>query len=177
MSRRQFFSRRRLPALWRRFPTMGRFRPNVGHVLPPNLEGEFPSLAGRIAFVRAAIEKEFDSAESRAQIAQNRFRRQQVAVIFGSLLTTVSATAQASFATVAWVGIVVAALSAATAAMTTVIRQKGGFSDYISERRKAERLRSLSFSYVCRSAPVEGDSDRPRHALRVQVAEICHKGD
>jgi hypothetical protein len=176
MSTRQFLNRRRLPALWRRFPTMGRFRANVGQVLPPDLEGEYPLLAGRISFVRAAVEKEFESAESRAQVAQNRYRRQQVAVIFGSLLTTVFAAAQASFATVAWIGIVVAALSAATAAMTTVIRQKGGFSEYISERRKAERLRSLSFSYVCRSAPAEADSDRERHAVRVQVAEICHKG-
>jgi Protein of unknown function (DUF4231) len=177
MSRRQFFSRQTLPALWRRFPTMGPFRPNTGQVIPPGLEREYPLLAERITFVRTAVEEEFETAEYRAQVSQNRYRRQQVTVIVGSLLTTVFATAQSSFATVAWIGVIVATLSAATAAITTVIRQRGAFSDYIAARRKAERLRSLSFSYVCRPAPAEGNTDEQRHALRLRVAEICHKAN
>jgi SMODS and SLOG-associating 2TM effector domain 3 len=168
--------RSKVPVVWRRFPILGRFRPSVGSLLPQDLETAYPLLGERIAFAREVIGPAFDAADGWSQIAQNRQRRQQVGVIASALLATVFAAAQASFTSAVWIGVVVAGLAAAGSAMTTFIRQDEALGDYVTQRRRAERLRSLCFTFLC-GAPAPGqDGDLERHDLRVRVAEICHPG-
>jgi hypothetical protein len=96
-------------------------------------------------------------------------------MIIGSLLATGFAAAQAAFPVAAWIGVVVATLAAATAAMTALIQQDGALHRYISERRKAERLRSLSFVFVSvQKSKGESQADQ-FHKLRSRVAAICHQ--
>ena len=167
----------RKPALLRRFPVLGRYRPLPEKLHPEELEDLYPHLADRIEFAREVIDEPFADADGRAMAAQNRHRRQRVAMIIGSLLATGFAAAQASFTSAAWIGVAVATLAAATATMTTLIQQDGALHRYISERRKAERLRSLSFTFVS-TPPPEGLSHIEHcHNLRSRVADICHQNE
>jgi hypothetical protein len=167
----------RKPALLRRFPVLWRYRPAREELHPKGLEQSYPRLADRITFARKVIDDPFAEANRRALAAQNRHRRQRVAMILGSLLATGFAAAQASFTSAAWIGVVVATLAAATATMTALIQQDEALHRYISERRKAERLRSLSFTFVSEPGP-EGSSQIDRfHKLRSRVAVICHQSE
>ena len=98
-------------------------------------------------------------------------------MIIGSLLATGFAAAQASFTTAAWIGVVVATLAAATATMTALVQQDGSLHKYISERRKAERLRSLSFTFVSHPVPEGQNQIDHCHELRSRVAAICHQNE
>jgi heme exporter protein D len=146
----------------------------VGPVLDNQIRSKDAGLQTRLAFVREVIEGPFQEADRRAKIAQNRYRRQRVAIIAASLLATAFAAAESSFNTATWIAVVVTALSAAGAALTSVVRQDEALGDYIRQRRRAEELRSALFVYVC--SPGTGQEEaKGRHSLRLKVAAICHQ--
>jgi hypothetical protein len=165
----------RRPKLLHRFPVLGPYRSEQKGLHYTWSEERFPLLKDRIATAREQIDPAFAEADDRALKAQNRERRQRVGMIVGSLLVTGFAAAQASFTATPWIGVVVATLAAATAAMTAFIRQEGSLHTYVSERRKAERLRSLSFRYVTQPKPEDKSPEDHLRELQHTVASIRYQ--
>jgi hypothetical protein len=166
----------RRPSLLRRFPILGRYRPQDLPLLSLGVEGQYPLLESRIAIAREILEDPFEEANQKALVCQNRHRRQRVALILGSLLSTAFGAAQAAYTSQVWIGVVVATLAAATAATSTLVQHDYAVRKYISERTKAERLRSLCFSYISAPSVLTVEPSDDKHELRQKAAAISHHG-
>ena len=73
----------------------------------------------------------------------------------------------------AWPGVVVATLGAATSALITVARRQGSLLNYLTARVRAERLRSLYFEYLA-GCPATDEAIRHQglRNLEQQVVQI-----
>jgi hypothetical protein len=126
-----------------------RFRPEPPDaLLDPDAARRYPLLRQQIVDADRLIYPFFAECDMTAQIEQNRHRQFTVLAIGGGLLTTVFGALQAWLQTVAWPGVVVATLGAATSALITVARRQGSLLNYLTARVRAERLRSLYFEYL-----------------------------
>jgi hypothetical protein len=156
-----------------------RFRPPPPD--PPLDQGaarRYPLLRDQIAEANRLIYPFFADWDATAQIEQNRHRWFTVLAIGGGLLTTVFGALQAWLQTVAWPGVVVATLGAATSALTTVARRQGSLHSYLTARVRAERLRSLYFEYVAdppasdEAARLERLRDLEQRVVQIQSAPV-----
>jgi hypothetical protein len=129
----------------------------------------YPALQQRLDDVESVIYPSFASCDQEAQVEQNRYRWFTVLAILGGLLTTTFGAVQAWLQSVAWPGVVVATLGAATSAITTVARRQGSLDNYLSARIRAERLRSLAFEHLAR-APEASEAGH-----RQQLRELEHR--
>jgi hypothetical protein len=90
------------PALIARFPKLF-WHPSLDAkwandwpVVPPEQPGEYPELAADLAVWREQLEPRFRRLDHQAQILQNQFWRQHVALIVGGLVATSLGTIQAA---------------------------------------------------------------------------------
>jgi len=155
--------RRRIPVL-SVFPRL-RFRPaSPPHPLTRSAVSRYPSLQPRLTEADKVIYPAYASCDEDAQAEQNRYRWLVVLSILGGLLTTTFGAVQAWLQSVAWPGIVVVTLGAATSAVTMVARRQGSLDNYLTARIRAERLRSLYFQYLAK--PPESSEAIHRQQLR-----------
>jgi hypothetical protein len=136
--------------------------PPIGdaHVQYPELGPLLDALDDRL------IEKfvEHDQAALRAQATYRRYR---LAAILGAAVTAVFGAVQASGGDAVWPGAVIAGAAALTAMFSNLQRQSRPLARYITERAKAEELRSLYFRHLSGQQKV-----KHRRPLERQVADI-----
>jgi hypothetical protein len=128
-------------------------------VRPENLE-QYPLLAADLALWCEQLEPRFRRLDHRAQILQNQFWRQRVALIAGGLVATALATVQAAMGG----GIVIlaafqAVLTGLLAGLTVLIRSRRAQHGYLSARLRAERIKSEFFLFLA-GAGDYADGDR-----------------
>ena len=102
--------------------------------LPARAPALFPALGPRIDDVEAVVMPAFGACDVEARQEQNRHRWFTLLAILGGLLTTTAGAAQAWLQSVAWPGIAVATLGAATSALITVSRRQDSLRRYLSAR-------------------------------------------
>ena len=110
-----------------------RFRPAPPEpLLALDAASRYPLLREQIVDADRLVYPFFAESDMTAQIEQNRHRWFAVLAIGGGLLTTVFGALQAWLQTVAWPGVVVATLGAATSALITVARRQGSLLNYLT---------------------------------------------
>ena len=171
--------------LRQRFALLGvlprwRFRPEPPEpLLDPDAASRYPLLREQIVDADRLIYPFFAECDTTAQFEQNRHRWYTVLAIGGGLLTTVFGALQAWLQTVAWPGVVVATLGAATSALITMARRQGSLLNYLTARVRAERLRSLYFEYLaaCPAADEavrhEGLRNLERQVVQIQSGPVA----
>jgi hypothetical protein len=149
--------RNRRPALLARFPRLF-WRSSVDDqwpddwpvVSPEHLE-EYPALSADLALWREQLESRFRKLDHRAQILQNQFWRQHVALIIGGLVATSLGAIQAALgAGVVGLAVAQAVLTGLLAGLTVVIRSRRAQQGYLEARLRAERLKSEFFLFLGR---------------------------
>lgn len=165
------------PALLARFPKIF-WRPSVDGewaddwpvVRQGQLE-EYPALRDDLAVWCEQLESRFRRLDHRARILQNQFWRQHLALIAGGLVATSLGAVQAAVGGgVVGLAVAQAVLAGALAGLTVLIRSRGSQQGYLTDRLRAERVKSEFFLFLARVGDyAAGD---PVAMLQQQVGEI-----
>jgi hypothetical protein len=109
---------------------------------------DYPELADDISAVDQVVTPAFHDADLSALRHQNRYRRQQVVIIVGSALLTGLGGLQAVFPGEKWPGLLLALLGALLAVLSNAVNELSALENFMTERVKAERLRSACFRFL-----------------------------
>ncbi len=163
-------------ALLSRFPKLSRYPP-VDEPWPsdwPVVErpGDYATLAEELAVWAKVGEQRFRPLDHEAQILQNQFWRQHVALILGGLLATSLGAFQATAGGRWKVGAaaIQAVLAGLLAGLTVLVRSRRAQHGYLSARLRAERIKSEFFLFVAQAG--EYDGNHPEVRLRQQIDDI-----
>jgi hypothetical protein len=156
------------PPLFARFPHL-RSRITSQPVIPAEKRVAYPRLADDFDVLDRVVGPVFRDSDSAALRNQNRYRRQQVAVLVGSVVASGLGGLQAVFPDQRWPGVLLTALGIGLAASSRVTSEIGALADYLTERVKAERLRTLYFRFLSRTGSYAG-ADRETALRRAVVA-------
>lgn len=138
------------PAILRRFPSWRAPRQSWP-VIPAERRSDYPSLADDIDALDKYVAAPFRQADLAALGHQNRFRRVQVVVLFGSALMSGFGGLQAVFPEQRWPGVLLAVLGLLLGLANRLGGEQNALSDFLTERVKAERLRALHFRFLARA--------------------------
>jgi hypothetical protein len=139
-------------------------------VIPAGTRQAFPALVDDFAVLDEAVGEAFRKSDLAALRHQNRYRRQQLLVLVGSVVTSALGGLQALLEEQNWPGILLAMLGVTLAASSKATSELGAQREYLAERVKAERLRALHFRFLSRTGEF---ADEHRNAkLRVAVIDI-----
>lgn len=173
----------RRPALFARFPRIF-WRPQADRewaddwptVLPGQL-AEYPALADDLAVWLNQIESRFRKLDHRAQILQNQFWRQHIALISGGLVATSLGAVQAAVGGgVIGLAVAQALLTGVLAGLTVLIRSRRAQHGYLTARLKAERIKSEFFVFLAREGDYAGADPVARLLQQVVVIETGEEG-
>lgn len=130
---------------------------------------DYPVLAPDLAFWYDNLESRFRRLDHQAQILQNQFWRQNVALIIGGLAaTTLGAVQTAVGGHVAGLAIGQAVLTGILVGLAVLIRSRRAQQGYFTTRLKAEQIKTEFFLFLAQA----GDySDGDRHRLLLERAE------
>jgi len=117
-------------------------------VIPPDNRAAYPALAEDFAVIDGIVAPAFMEYDTAALRDQNRYRRQQVIIVFGSALATVLGGLQAVFPGQRWPGLLLALFGVALAMSSRWSKERSSLADYLGARVRAERLRALQFRYL-----------------------------
>jgi Protein of unknown function (DUF4231) len=148
-----------------------RLRLKAPELIPAGRANQYPLLEADLTTIATVIGPAFRDYDLSAQRAQNTFRRQQVALICVTSLTTAFGAVQAAFRHQVWPGIVVAVLGILAAAIAGLGEERAAQRVYLDQRTRAERLRSAAFAYLAELPPY-GNEDR-RARLAAAVADVA----
>jgi hypothetical protein len=163
--------------LVRRFPKPF-WRPRIDQdwdndwiVLGEEDRDEYPQLADDLAVWRDLLQFRFRRLDHTAQVLQNQFWRQNVALIIGGLVATSLGAVQAALGGgVVGLAVAQAVLTGALAGLIVLIRSRRAQQGYLTARLKAEQIKSEYFMFLGRAGHYAGP-DR-RAALLQQVDDI-----
>ena len=155
----------RAPALLIRFPSLRAPRTSWPAV-PTQSAADHPELADDITTVDEEVGPAFREADLAALEHQNRYRRQQVVIIFGAALLSGFGGLQAALPDQRWPGLVLGLLGALLAVLSTAVNELNALERFMAERVKAERLRSACFRFLSRTGRY-ADADRVKVLRRV----------
>jgi uncharacterized protein DUF4231 len=169
--------KKRRPALLYRFPKPF-WRPPVDkdwdddwRAVKEKDREEYASLADDLAVWSDHLKPRFRLLDHTAQILQNQFWRQNVALIVGGLVATSLGGIQAALGGgVAGLAVAQALLTGALAGLTVLIRSRRAQQGYLTARLKAERIKSEFFIFLARAGDYAGPD--PQAALLQQVDDI-----
>jgi len=133
---------------------------------------DYATLAEELAVWAKVGERRFRPLDHEAQILQNRFRRQHVALILGGLLATSLGAFQATAGGRLKVGAaaIQAVLAGLLAGLTVLVRSRRAQHGYLGARLRAERIKSEFFLFVAHAG--EYDGNHPEVRLRQQIDDI-----
>ncbi len=132
---------------------------------------QYTQLAGDLAVWLDLIKPRFRRLDHTAQILQNQFWRQNVALIVGGLVATSLGAIQAVLGGgVVGLAVVQAVLTGALAGLTVLIRSRRAQQSYLTARLKAERIKSEFFMFLARTGDYAVPD--PQRALLQQVDDI-----
>jgi hypothetical protein len=138
-------------------------------VIPAEARAAYPALAGDFEVLDEVLSPAFHSSDRAALRYQNRYRRQQVTILVGSVVASGLGGTQALLPDQRWPGALLALLGIALAASSRATSELGTQSAYLGERAKAERLRAVYFRYLSRTGRYAGE-DRTMALRRAVVA-------
>jgi hypothetical protein len=138
-------------------------------VIPAEARAAYPALAGDFEVLDEVLSPAFHSSDLAALRYQNRYRRQQVTILLGSVIASGLGGTQALLPGERWPGLVLVALGIALAASSRATSELGTQSAYLGERAKAERLRAVYFRFLSRTGRYAG-ADRNLALRRAVVA-------
>jgi transcriptional regulator of acetoin/glycerol metabolism len=134
--------------------------------MPSEAEGTYPLLSERFEALTVELLPSFKEYDEAATAAQGRHRRFQLLIIVGAALTSIFGAVQSALADQRWPGVVVALLAVIATAVANQQRRSQQLGHYLTDRAKAEELRSLYFQYL------SGVYELDRKALEARIAEI-----
>jgi uncharacterized protein DUF4231 len=102
----------------------------------------------------------FRNLDDEALRAQNQFRRQQIILIVGGVITTTLGAIQAAFTEKIWPGAAEAAVAAVLTMVSVIAHDFDAQKKYFSNRLKAETLRSEYFLFLGRTGNYANEDDR-----------------
>jgi len=152
---------------WPRFPL--RLKEPV--LIPAERANQYPLLKADLITIDTVVGPAFRDYDLAARHAQNSFRGQQVALLCVTALTTAFGAVQAAYSHQLWPGIVVAVLGVLAAAVAGLGQERGAQRDYLDQRTRAERLRSLAFAYLAELSPYDSQDRKAR--LIAAVADVA----
>lgn len=155
--------------LFARFPSLRAPRSSEP-VIPEGTRQGYPALAEDFAALDRVVGPAFHDSDRAALRHQNRYRRQQVTILVGSVLASGLGGVQALLTDQRWPGAALAVLGVVLAASSRATSESESQTEYLVERVKAERLRALHFRFLSRTGPyADGQRDL---ALRRAVIAI-----
>jgi hypothetical protein len=149
-------TRSRRPALFIRFPSWWAPRPSWLPISPDKAQ-DYPALADDIATLDRVVGPVFAESDREALLHQNRYRRQQVVILLGSAVLTGLGGLQAVYPDTKWPGLLLGLLGAVLAVLSNAVNELNALDRFMTERVKAERLRSTYFRYLSRTGRYAGD--------------------
>lgn len=156
------------PHLFARWPSLRSPRTS-----PPVISAEareaYPALAADLAVLEEEVSPDFHKSDLAALDFQNRYRRQQVTILLGSVVVSGLGAVQALLADQRWPGLLLALLGFALAGTSRATHELGAQRVYLRERAKAERLRAVYFRFLSRTGRYAGE-DRIVALRRAVVA-------
>lgn len=157
--------------LFKRRPYL-RWRPKEGQqIVSPEARADHPAFAEDFEWLERELVPHFRDLDNEALRAQNQFRLEQVALIFGGALAIALGTVQAALIDAVWPGIIEMVLTAGLAAVVLRVRALKAREHYFTNRLKAETLRGEYFLFLGRIGPYADDRHRAQHLIR-RVAEV-----
>lgn len=158
-------------ALFKRRPSL-RWRPKEGEqIVSLDAQAGAPAFADDFKILERELLPHFRELDNTALRAQNQFRLEQTALIFGGALAIVLGAVQAALSDAVWPGIVEAALAAGLAAIALRARTLKAQERYFTNRLKAETLRGEFFLFLGRVDPYADDDSRLQRLIR-RVVEV-----
>ena len=157
------------PALLRRFPTVRGRAVASSPILAGRERERYPALAEDLTYADETVGSAFAESDRNALLAQNRYRRQQVTVILGSVLLSALGGLQAALPDARWPGLALALVGFALVAVGRAAGELNTFNTFLRERLQAERLRSAYFRFLSRTGRYSFE-DRRTALRRVVVA-------
>jgi len=169
----------KLPALMARFPKPFWWRPDPDKpwrgdwpVVPEGIDDRYPDLVPDFQLWRDEFERPFRRLDHDAQVLQQQFWRQHVALIGGGLLATMLGAYQAATGGGnQGVAAAQAVLTGVLTGLTALVRGRRAQQGYLTARLKAERIKSEFFLFLGRAGGYNG-ADRAER-LRQQVEDIA----
>lgn len=162
------------PALLNRAPRLRWQPPEASPLVPDEAAGDYPALVEDLTILADELLPAFHELDAEALRAQNSYRRFQLTLIMGGLVTTTLGAVQAGAGGgVLALGLVQAAVAFAVGASTLYLARSRAEQRYLSARLKAEGLRREYFLFLGRLGPYASLESGPRGAtLRRRVVEI-----
>lgn len=163
----------RFPKLfWR--PVIDQDWPGDWRVVKEEDKRQYASLDKDLKVWDDLLKTRFRRLDHTAQVLQNQFWRQNVALIIGGLLATSLGAVQAVLGGgVVGVAVVQAVLTGALAGLTVLIRSRRAQQGYLTARLKAERIKSEFFMYLARVGDYGGPEPGGRLLRQVQDIEAA----
>ena len=125
--------------------------------MPLDKAQDYPALADDIATLDRLVGPAFAASDREALLHQNRYRRQQVVILLGSAVLTGLGGLQAVYPDTTWPGLSLALLGALLAVLSNAVNELNALERFMTERVKAERLRSTYFRFLSRTGRYAGD--------------------
>lgn len=132
--------------------------------IPDESRAAYAGLEPRFAVLDEVVMPAFVEHDRNAMRAQRDYRRFRLALIIGVALTSLFGAVQAAIGEAAWVGAILTILGLVTAGIANQQRRSQPLRRYLTERAKAEELRSLYFAFL--------SGDRDQRTLESETAAI-----
>jgi hypothetical protein len=133
---------------------------------------EYPALANDLAVWHDRVEPQFRRLDHQAQILQNQFWRQYLALITGGLAATSLGAIQAALGGgVKALAVTETVLTGVLAGLIVLIRDRRAHHGYLTARLKAERIKSEFFLFLARVGSYAADDRATR--LMEHIDEIA----
>jgi hypothetical protein len=150
--------------------TFPRLRPPDSYpVISEKRRQLYPALAADFEVIDRELTPAFEECDVAALRHQYRYRRQQVFILLGSALVAGLGGLQAALSDQRWPGVLLMVLGIVLAASSRFAKEQTSLNHYLTERLKAERLRSQYFRYLSRTGKY-ADDDREFVLRRAVIA-------
>lgn len=157
-------------ALLARFPLPR--RAESPPVIPEEARAAYPALADDLDVLAREVTPSFRDYDLDAIRNQQRYRRQQVFILLGSVLGTGLGGLQAGLSDQRWPGVVLGLLGVLLATSSRWSGERASLAGYLAARVRAERLRALHFQYLSRTDRYAG----PDRDLQLRRAVLAVRG-
>ena|SRR5215468_9589005 len=132
---------------------------------------DYPVLATDLRVWLNELEPRFRRLDHQAQILQNQFWRQNLALIMGGLVATTLGAVQAAVGGgIVGIAVAQAVLTGLLAGLAVLIRSRRAQQGYLTARLRAERIKSEFFTFLGKAGDYGADDRLVR--LRRRVADI-----
>ena len=159
--------------LFKRLPSLRWSPPQDQQIIPTEEQAQGLAFTGDFKTLENELMPHFRELDAEALRIQNQFRLQQVTLIFGGALATILGALHAAFGAgpAVWAGIVESVLAAVLSAVALRAQGTHAQERYLSDRLKAEKLRTEYFLFLGRVGTYADEQERLPSLIR-RVADV-----